>query len=82
MVAVMDLDFGAMQYNPTIFFNDFWLLQDNLIEMNDTVTRVPIHLSISPMGLWKFNLYLTMEQSFNMQVGGYAYAACRLAVMT
>ena len=65
---VLTLDFERMSYFPGVFFNDFWLLKDYLIPMNETVTELPLHLSVQSMGSLKYMLYTQMEQSFKMQV--------------
>ncbi len=64
----MLLDDDSMTYKPTVFFNDFWLMRKHLVPVNETVTELPLHLSLSGMGNWKFMLYVQMDQSFNMQV--------------
>ena len=63
----MSLDDEAMTYKPTVFFNDFWLMRKHLVPVNETVTELPLHLSLSGMGNWKFMLYVQMDQSFSMQ---------------
>lgn len=64
----MTFDPVAMEYYPTIFFNDFWLLKDYLIPMNETVTEVPLSFTLSTMTLWKFTLFSQMDQAFGKQV--------------
>ena len=66
----MALDEGSMTYPPTVFFNDFWLLQNYLVPVNETVPELPIQLTLNSMGNMKFMLYVQMEQSFSMQVLG------------
>ena len=61
-----------MEYTPTLFFNEFWLLRDHLIPLNDTVEEVTLHFSLSGMSQWKWTIFTQMEQSFNMQVGSCA----------
>ena len=58
-----------MEYTPTLFFNEFWLLRDHLIPLNETVGEVTLHFSLSGMSQWKWTIFTQMEQSFNMQVG-------------
>ena len=62
------VDFEKMSYFPPIFFNDFWLLKDYLIPMNETVTQIPLHFTVSGLSGLKYMLYNQAEQSFNMQV--------------
>lgn len=64
----MTFDPVAMEYYPTLFFNEFWLLRDYLIPMNETVTEVPLFFTLSSMSLWKFSLMSQMDQAFSKQV--------------
>ena len=68
MAAWMSLDEGSMTYKPTVFFNDFWVLQSYLVPVNETVDALPIQLTLNSIGNMKFMLYVQMEQSFSMQV--------------
>ncbi|KAL3148018.1 hypothetical protein ABBQ38_014310 [Trebouxia sp. C0009 RCD-2024] len=63
----MSIDPVAMEYYPTLFFNEFWLLRDYLIPMNETVTAIPLHFTLSSMSLWKFSLFSQMDQAFSKQ---------------
>ena len=74
----MLLDDDSMTYQPTVFFNDFWLMRKHLVPVNETVTELPLHLSLSGMGNWKFMLYVQMDQSFNMQVMTFCCPLSRL----
>lgn len=65
----LDPNFEAMTYYPTIFFNEFWLLRENLIPINETVTEVNLALDLSQMAMWKFTIFSQVEKSFEMQVG-------------
>ena len=61
------VDFEKMSYFPPIFFNDFWLLKDYMIPMNETVTQIPLYFTVSGLSGLKYMLYNQAEQSFNMQ---------------
>jgi hypothetical protein len=61
------LNAEGQQY-PIVYFEEFWLLRDKLIPMNDTVTEVPLHLTIKSQKLWWMQIQQQMEQSFNMQI--------------
>ncbi|KAL0890555.1 hypothetical protein Bca101_014538 [Brassica carinata] len=54
-------------YYPTIYFNEFWLLRDKMIPMNETVSEVPLELEISPISMMKWQLFQQVDQSFQMQ---------------
>lgn len=64
----MSFDVTNMEYYPTIFFNEFWLLRDYLVPINDTVTELPLHFTLSSMSYMKFTLFSQMEQAFSQQV--------------
>lgn len=53
-------------YYPTIFFNEFWLLRDKLIPLNDTVTALPLNLELGPISMTKWQLFLQIDQSFQI----------------
>jgi len=41
------------EYTPTIFFNDFWDLRENMQEINTTTTSLPLNITFGPIGLTK-----------------------------
>ncbi|KAG0486990.1 hypothetical protein HPP92_009085 [Vanilla planifolia] len=53
-------------YFPTIYFNEFWLLKDKLIALNDSVTELPLNLEVGPIGLnkWQFSYRLSNHFRF------------------
>ncbi|XP_057970106.1 uncharacterized protein LOC131159322 isoform X2 [Malania oleifera] len=53
-------------YYPTIFFNEFWLLRDKLIPINETVSELPLNLEVGPISLTKWQLFLQIDQSFQI----------------
>ncbi|XP_070030881.1 uncharacterized protein [Nicotiana tomentosiformis] len=62
----MNIESTTGNYYPTIFFNEFWLLRDKLIPLNESVTEVPLHLEVSPMSMTKWQLFLQIDQSFQV----------------
>jgi hypothetical protein len=56
------------QQYPLVYFDDFWLLRDKLLPMNDTVEVVPLHLAINTYSFWWMQLQQQMDQSFQMQI--------------
>jgi hypothetical protein len=63
----MQFDSESGGYYPVLFFNEFWLLRDYLIAINDTVKSLPLTVSYSPLSLLKWQMMQQMEQSFAMQ---------------
>lgn len=64
MLAEMDLEPGTGLYYPIIYHNDFWTLNDHLIALNDTVTQVPLKLTYSPIGLFKWQIQVGGKPPF------------------
>ncbi|EFJ43770.1 hypothetical protein VOLCADRAFT_106719 [Volvox carteri f. nagariensis] len=59
---------AAGNYVPIVFFNDFWLLRDKLVPVNETLDNVTLHLELSYVSMTWWQLLLQMDQSFGMQV--------------
>ncbi|CAA7396504.1 unnamed protein product [Spirodela intermedia] len=53
-------------YYPTVYFNEFWLLRDKLMPLNETVTELPLYLEVGPISITKWQLFLQMDQSFQI----------------
>lgn len=54
-------------YQPIVFGNEFWLLDEDLMEINDTVSVLKLDLTYEPIGLMKWNLMIQMDESFSLQ---------------
>lgn len=61
------LDSSGNHYKPVLFFNDFWLMPDDMIPVNETVPSLTLSLAYSPISLMKWQMMIQMEQSFAMQ---------------
>lgn len=55
---------GKLGYAPTIFTNDFWLLKEHLVELNETVSKVPLHVNYKAISMMKFNIFSSLTASF------------------
>ncbi|XP_074321008.1 uncharacterized protein LOC141657620 [Silene latifolia] len=53
-------------YFPTIYFNEFWLLRDKLIPINETVTELPLNLEVGPISMTKWQIFMQIDQSFQL----------------
>uniref|UniRef100_A0A0D9W5C3 Transmembrane CLPTM1 family protein n=1 Tax=Leersia perrieri TaxID=77586 RepID=A0A0D9W5C3_9ORYZ len=62
----LSTDPSSGNYYPTVFFNEFWLLRDKLIALNETVEELPLHLEVGPISMTKWQIFLQMEQSFQV----------------
>uniref|UniRef100_K3X6Q4 Cleft lip and palate transmembrane protein 1 n=1 Tax=Globisporangium ultimum (strain ATCC 200006 / CBS 805.95 / DAOM BR144) TaxID=431595 RepID=K3X6Q4_GLOUD len=67
----MHVDHDAQLYLPVLYMNEFWILEEHLLPVNNSVTALPLELSFYPLHLYKFALYTQMEQNFkNQQAAG------------
>ncbi|KAG7608571.1 Cleft lip and palate transmembrane 1 [Arabidopsis suecica] len=57
---------STINYYPTVFFNEFWLLRDKLILINETVSELPLNLEVSPISMTKWQLFQQIDQSFQI----------------
>ena len=49
-------------YYPTLFVNTFWQLRDHMTELNSTVNKVPLHITLNNLNNWKFSLYASIDE--------------------
>jgi hypothetical protein len=49
-----------------VYFNEFWLLKDKLIAINESVNELPLELELGPISLTRWQLYLQVDQSFQI----------------
>lgn len=51
-------------YYPPMFPNDFWLLRENLLPINETSNTLPLHVNYRTISNMKFQVFAAMTQSF------------------
>ncbi|CAM6082675.1 unnamed protein product [Calypogeia fissa] len=51
-------------YYPVVYFNEFWLLRDKYVAINETVTQLSLSMELGPISLTRWQLYLQVDQSF------------------
>lgn len=66
LIADLNVEPNTGNYYPTIYFNEFWLLRDKLIPLNDSISELLLNLELGPISLTKWQLFLQIEQSFQM----------------
>ncbi|KAE9449713.1 hypothetical protein C3L33_18383, partial [Rhododendron williamsianum] len=62
----LNIELKTGNYYPTIFFNEFWLLRDKLIMINDTITELSLNLEVGPISMTKWQLFQQIDQSFQI----------------
>ena len=65
-ITDLNVEPSTRDYYPTVFFNEFWLLRDKLIPINDTVKEFPLNLEVGPISMTKWQLFLQIDQSFQI----------------
>lgn len=54
-------------YYPVIFFNDFWVLRENMVLLNETVESVDIEISLTSIRPFYVQILTQFEETFKMQ---------------
>ena len=49
-------------YYPILHVNTFWQLRDHMTELNSTVKRLPLHITLNNLNNWKFSLYASIDE--------------------
>jgi hypothetical protein len=52
-------------YYPIVFTNTFWQLKKHMIELNDTVTTLPLNVKLNNIAHWKFNVFAAMDENIS-----------------
>lgn len=62
---------GARGFEPVVLFDEFWLLRERFLQVNETVraagTPLPLRLSLSMMQPWKLRLQVQAERTLRNQ---------------
>ncbi|KAF9385406.1 hypothetical protein CPC16_007999 [Podila verticillata] len=54
---------------PTVYINDFWLLKDQMTQINDTVQELPLRINLYPLSQMKFQMYAALDVGTKKQTG-------------
>lgn len=47
--------------DPLLFVNTFWQLNSHMMPLNDTVKELPIHIDLTNMAAWKFQVMASID---------------------
>lgn len=67
MASIIKFEPSNINYFPLIYVNEFWAIQERLMQLNETVQNIPLNITFAPLSQWKMHIYLQMEASFSMQ---------------
>ena len=62
-----NVDETTGQYLPVVYCDYFWLLSSALLQINETVTALPLLLTYSPVSFFKYRTEMSMEASWKLQ---------------
>lgn len=65
IVAPSPAESTTKHYYPVLFPNDFWVLRESLVTINETTSQLPLRVTYSALGALKFQMYATMTQSMD-----------------
>lgn len=54
-------------YHPVLYINEFWILKDYLIPVNQTTSFLPLNVSYNTYSMWKWQFQCQMEESWKSQ---------------
>jgi len=66
MQELMSFDHKG-NYYPTLFINEFWLFREHLYPINETTPKLPLHMEYNTLSLWKWQMMVQMQHSFQLQ---------------
>uniref|UniRef100_A0A7S1T9J7 Uncharacterized protein n=1 Tax=Compsopogon caeruleus TaxID=31354 RepID=A0A7S1T9J7_9RHOD len=55
------------RYLPPVYFSDFWLLREKMVEINDTVLQAPLTVTFRPTSKTRMSAMIVIQQSFDSQ---------------
>eukprot|EP00270_Netrium_digitus_P009946 TRINITY_DN3061_c0_g1_i4.p1 TRINITY_DN3061_c0_g1~~TRINITY_DN3061_c0_g1_i4.p1 ORF type:complete len:659 (-),score=205.23 TRINITY_DN3061_c0_g1_i4:323-2212(-) len=67
MRSSLMFDMESGNYFPLLDVNDFWLLKDKLVPVNETVEELQLSMRVKTLSLLMWQLYISMERSFEIQ---------------
>jgi hypothetical protein len=54
-------------YFPIVWQNDFWILREDFMPLNKTVSQLTLDMRFEPISLIKFSIFAQLSTSFSMQ---------------
>ncbi|GJJ73318.1 hypothetical protein EMPS_05676 [Entomortierella parvispora] len=54
---------------PAVYVNDFWLLKDQMTQINDTVKELPLRINFYPISYMKLQMYSAADVGMKKQTG-------------
>ena len=61
------LNSTSAQFFPLLYPSDFWITQNSLVELNDTIFSSTLDIKVEQIKLWKWQLMSQMEDTWEKQ---------------
>lgn len=58
---------NPIMYYPIIYQSEFWIMKDDMIEVNDTIAKVVMQFHFEDIQVWKWQLTSQMEETWRKQ---------------
>ncbi len=52
-------------YYPIVFTNTFWQLKKHMVELNETVTTLPLNVKLNNLAHWKYNIFASVDENLH-----------------
>jgi hypothetical protein len=49
-------------YYPVLFVNTFWQLRTHMTTLNETVTKLPLHINLNNQANWLFSILASVDE--------------------
>jgi hypothetical protein len=66
VLKVLQTDEETNNYYPLVYLNEFWLLRDKYVALNETVKEVSLSLDLAPISSTRWMLYTQLDESFQI----------------
>jgi hypothetical protein len=67
MAQYMEFDENTGKYYPVIYHDEFWLMKEQLVPINDTLKEVELTMSYTTIGLMRWQMQAQMERQWKQQ---------------
>ncbi|KAJ3123713.1 hypothetical protein HK098_001691 [Nowakowskiella sp. JEL0407] len=67
MLQHLRLSQDRNHFLPFFYANEFWMLEEQLIPINDTLKSLNLTIRFQPLRFWQFQMYTQMDESFKLQ---------------
>jgi len=67
MDTIFKFDDKGTRYYPPLYFDEFWLMKEHMLPINESLSVLPLTLRYKPIGMIQFQMQLQMEKQWAQQ---------------